>query len=1507
MGSSMDSRRVDELFTEVSAVERSEREKFLDELRVTESPDVMAELESLLVADERVCREPEFLAQSPLGQLLQRVRRNDGTLTRPSRLSQPALELGLLIGAVHFEQEVITLGELFSVLDAWIESSATGEFPAFLESQFPERIDQIDATLRLTLQLLAEFECDPTSAFRSLACQSSILNAIDQIENVSLRNGLALFACRPSDSNPNATSTETSGVGSRFVIHRFLAEGGLGRVSVALDTQLQRQVAIKEIRNELRGDSTSHQRLMREAEITGKLEHPGVVPVYACETRTDGSVYYAMRLVDGKSLKEAIDELYRQVSAGYSRVEYEHALRRLVIRFVDVCQTMAYVHQQGVLHRDLKPSNIMLGNHGESLVVDWGLATTMEVNEATQGEMGSDDRVVLGGSGGSPRQDGVLGTPAFTSPEQIEGTKQLDQRSDVYSLGATLYVMLTGRRPFDLWSKKLFASRDCKVPLPSTLNARVPLALEAICLKAMSWDREDRYANCDELAEDVQRWLAFEPVKAWREPLLIRLHRWGNGHFGMLSVAVIALVMIAIASILFSLTLRQKNQVLSRALDDKRLANEQLEVQGNELQRVSGAIGEIASVAKDVAGSRRTRELEMIKRIAEEVPAEYLQDWAIRAMARPELSIDKHIDLSNRLRRRDPGLNLSKVRVAFSIDGQQYAVSDSLGNITIYRSSDDQEMRFLKGVGQPIYFVLRFSPSGRYLAAKVGRNSPVYFWDLHAADQDITFQAGESVAFASFDFHPSCDEFVIGRQGQIEIWSLEDCTKRRSIPYDCVPQVINYSPDGEMLSIMVENLKFSQILDLAQANPAPVELPQSNAVFDSAWHPSSKFLATVDHGGDLAFWNVEEAKLVRLTPIGRVARAVAFSNRGDLVATKQNDGSLSLWEFATGVRLAISNGGNVHGRARSPDTLKFSEDDTRLTHGHAEAIVTTWKIASGARRMFTGSIGGLDPIEMVYHEPTEIVITVFDDGLRFWDPNRQIEIARRPMTGVTSIAFTQNFDRLIVANEQELSWMPLEWSRDDGVVVLNVGQQERFHSASNIRQVHVADGGDVYFIADDEMESQLCRWNAAQGFTTLAKCPEETRISLGSNPVLISAVSETRGFLEILDADGRQLLKLPALEGCTPRFSPDGRFLTVLNLQQLRVFECSTWTRLYAHDIRDQRGAGGVRLAFTKDGSRMAVQVSPLVIRLIETSTGSILSQLDWATDKEAIDLCFDALGAKLFLMPENSNQIVMWDLDLLGKNMNDLGLVNQFSFADKSQADISRSLATRCVTFTKQAESISANAASMTALIDQGRFHQAMQQLAIQTQVDAGQVEPWRRLLLLQALSGNEIEFTETRSAVLERFRELASAREAIDLMIISYLREHEARDEPVLERLLDHASSISGVSELVPRFELMMALRQLRVKNEQAALNRCDRIVGSENDMPPFVLVTQEILRALIHTQRESDDSSHFSRVDFRRRIRELQTGGTPWMDRLVAEVLLRELEQKSPQAQEGFSVFP
>jgi eukaryotic-like serine/threonine-protein kinase len=453
-------------------------------------------------------------------------------------MAQGESDRNLLFGVLALQMDFITRDTLIAAMNAWV-----------LEKDKPlghilvERGDLDETELALLDPLVAKHverhSGDPERSLESLTSVSWLRQDLQAVADPALHACVARLGAAPdgptdpSDSTTLSVGGSTS-TGQRFRILRPHASGGLGEVYVARDEELHREVALKQIKGGYADHPDSRSRFLLEAEVTGGLEHPGIVPVYGLGHYPDGRPFYAMRFIRGDSLKHAI-ERFHEVDKQRSRDPGERALalRRLLGRFVDVCNALAYAHSRGVLHRDLKPGNVMLGPYGETLVVDWGLAKVVgrpdDVAPPAEGTLRPN-----AGSGLMPTEMGaVVGTPAYMSPEQATGKlDELGPASDVYSLGAMLYSLLTGRAPFtDADRGTMLRNVQAGEFLPPRqVNRTVPLALEAIGLKAMAKEPVSRYPSPKALADEIEHWLADEPVGAWREPLSIRARRWIRRH-----------------------------------------------------------------------------------------------------------------------------------------------------------------------------------------------------------------------------------------------------------------------------------------------------------------------------------------------------------------------------------------------------------------------------------------------------------------------------------------------------------------------------------------------------------------------------------------------------------------------------------------------------------------------------------------------------------------------------------------------------------------------------------------------------------------------------------------------------------------------------------------------------------------------------------------------------------------------------------------------------------------
>jgi serine/threonine-protein kinase len=521
-------------------------------------------------------------------------------------MTAPNADRNLLLGILALQLDFVTPGALIAAMHAWAADKARplGDILRSRGDLTADRAQLLDALVREHVQAHGG---NAQASLAAAARPGLASDALAAVGDADVQASLARIA--PATIDPDRTVDQPAGsslgqptrgaADARYCVLRPHARGGLGEVFVAEDTELHREVALKEILPRHVSDPASRARFVLEAEVTGGLEHPGIVPVYGLGTYADGRPYYAMRLVRGESLTDAI----RRYHAGAAAGQWSLAFRQLLGRFVAVCQAVAYAHSRGVLHRDLKPGNVMLGPYGETHVVDWGLAKTIGRPSDGSDRGGPAGEAALrpsSGSGSGMTLAGqAVGTPAYMSPEQASGRlDQLGPASDVYSLGATLYCLLTGKPPFDGAADEVLARvQRGDFPPPRQVAPGVPPPLDAVCLKAMALNPADRYPTALALAADVEHWLADEPVTARSDPLSTRLARWGRRHKPLVTGAA-ALLVTAVAALsvgLFLLDAKQRETDSARqsAVRDHALAEANFQTALEAVDQFLTRVGEV--------------------------------------------------------------------------------------------------------------------------------------------------------------------------------------------------------------------------------------------------------------------------------------------------------------------------------------------------------------------------------------------------------------------------------------------------------------------------------------------------------------------------------------------------------------------------------------------------------------------------------------------------------------------------------------------------------------------------------------------------------------------------------------------------------------------------------------------------------------------------------------------------------------------------------------------------
>ncbi|WP_435008643.1 WD40 repeat domain-containing serine/threonine protein kinase [Tundrisphaera lichenicola] len=793
-------------------------------------------------------------------------------------------------------------------------------------------VDRIEASRELLLGLYAlesgavdrEQLVDAVRAWASSPdrVMSEVLGGLDASTIARLEDRVARdLEATPGSPEPTMTYTPTisgrgpgpgseGGVGGgRYRVVRPHARGGLGEVFLAFDGELNRPVALKELQSRRAHDPDSQDRFLLEAELTGKLEHPGIVPVYSLGRYPDGRPFYAMRFIEGETLRAAIEQFHRASPKGSGAEDRDLAFLRLLGSVIDACNAVAYAHSRGVIHRDLKPENIMLGRFGETLVVDWGMAKSFEdkglCDDGSEAAEPVDPSMTRPGS--------VVGTPRYMSPEQAMGDlDRVGPASDIYGLGAILYCLLVGHAPFpdgDLASV-LDRVRRGIFPAPRRLRRSVDPRLEAICLKAMATDPGDRQGSALDLANDLEAWRADVRYRGEQELAL-----------GQAKGALTRLCLERAHGCLGRKEHAEGMLWLARALENA-------PAEPPDLQRVirTSLGGWHAGTKLLVRSFRHDGEVHAVafcpegRRLATASGDRAARLW----------------DLSTGSSLAPPLKHEGSVRaVAFHPDGDWIATGSDEGTIRRWDALTGEPRGEPLRHGAPVAW-MAFSPDGSRIAA--GGPGAFSLWDA-IEGKPLCAEASDAGVLA-VAFAPDGSTIAIAREdGVVQI--------RGSATGDPLGQTLNHGSAVRALAFDSTGRRLlagtadgeSRLWDLDRSAPI-LSITHGGEVHCVGFRPGADSFATASGDGTGRLWDALNGRPIGepLTHRDRVDR-LAFRPDGLMVATGSPDGTVRLWCASTG--LPIGPPLEKAGKGRS---MAFSPDGRRLATGGVDAVVRCWKV-----------------------------------------------------------------------------------------------------------------------------------------------------------------------------------------------------------------------------------------------------------------------------------------------------------------------------------------------------------------------------------------------------------------------------------------------------------------------------------------------------------------------------------------------------------------------------------
>lgn len=700
----------------------------------------------------------------------------------------------------------------------------------------------------------------------------------------TVHTGAATVATAAGTLKPKASITHAAATKSttrdRYERGDEIARGGMGTVWEARETSLDRMVAMKTILGK-QGSLEARARFIREATVLGRLEHPNIVPIYELGTDANGRLFYTMKKVVGRTLKEILSDLQR----GDSTTLLEFKLEQLLSIFRKICDAVAYAHSRGVIHRDLKPENIMVGAFGEVLVMDWGLAKLSSEDLETDPLPGafhpltddpsatSQSDITLAGT--------VMGSPRYMSPEQAAGQgDQVDARSDIFSLGGILYAILTLQPPISgsTISEVLMNVRSGDIapptqvryqtrrrsgppvpapdakrsgdPLPHCPGGRVPEAMSAVAMKALEYEPDERYQEVSEFSADVAAYQAGFATSVAQLGTIGLLRLWIARNRGIAATATILLLIIVGIWTDFTFDLKEKSRIANTAADDANLAKlkaEAAEVRSREERNHALRALSLSKIAlADAALSNR--DTDTLLRHLFSVPEEHRdQEWAY---------LLKQGDNSSHTVYAPRGRKFTRVAACAGIPGL-FALGDEGGGVTLLDARTGRKLGalVLPSKALPSITALAFTEDGKALAVGGGTNLTVYSlpWGKLKSTWNLD---GNQVDRIVYD--PRGDRVLLGfRNGLTQLRSAADgrilATQPERYPLD-------FSSNGHLMVTKVPATSRNGDRVFLQSNSleATAEIRLNGRPTDAAFHPNKPQLITVNVSGQIAVWNTAE-------------------------------------------------------------------------------------------------------------------------------------------------------------------------------------------------------------------------------------------------------------------------------------------------------------------------------------------------------------------------------------------------------------------------------------------------------------------------------------------------------------------------------------------------------------------------------------------------------------------------------------------------------------------------
>lgn len=749
----------------------------------------------------------------------------------------------------------------------------------------------------------------------------------------------------------------------RYAIAGEFARGGLGRILQATDTRLRRQVALKEL---LHDDRELESRFLREALVTARLQHPSIIPLYDAGRRQDGRLFYSMKLVFGRSLEEAI-------AAKKTLAERLSLLPHVI----DVADAMAYAHSKKVIHRDLKPQNVLVGEFGETVVIDWGIAKDLSQGNAdsTPGELERPE--------GAPSLDElnthltmdgtIMGTPAYMPPEQARG-QAVDERADVYALGAILYQLMAGAAPYQGMSvREILSGLMCDPPMPPKplhqVLSGVPKDLSAVVTKAMAADLDVRYRTAQGLVEDLKKFQTGQIVGAYRYTARELLLRWlrRNKVVASLGLLLVLVGVVSVVQIVEKSKIAEQGRRIAEAERSKAEEAREKAAQAEERERRRAD-----EITLEQARASLDRDPQKSLKLLTQLSPGFSRMSAARVIAADALSRQR----PKVFRGHDAGI----LRLQFSPDGSRLASASYDGSARVWDVAGGKSKVFAGHTGEVIQALI--SPDGKRLAT-VSYDKTARLWDMETGASQVLNGHSDWLSDAVFSVDGRWLATVAADK-TVRLWDLNEGSP---LSGKVLWTDDNWIPDlaflegNRLLWLNASDQLHMVNVETGKEEPLPEGFSDAGAMQLSS---DGRVVATADPEGNCRLWKVGASKaLVLKGGAAALAVDVAFSGDQSLLAVGRENNSIEVWDTVSGKLIRT-----LDRLESSLWTLDMSRDGQWVAAGLSNGAVALFRVGIWEARMLRAHENKVNDI--AFSPDNKMLATgSMDSTVRLWSLDRR--------------------------------------------------------------------------------------------------------------------------------------------------------------------------------------------------------------------------------------------------------------------------------------------------------------------------------------------------------------------------------------------------------------------------------------------------------------------------------------------------------------------------------------